>query len=114
MTSTLPAVGAPVVTGLDELLALHGNSSFREFLRAPALSLGLFAVGPGHADSQEPHKHDEVYVVAAGRATLIIDGVGTAVSAGSIAYVPAGVPHRFVDVIGNLRAFVMFAPPEPT
>lgn len=113
MTSAFPAVGAPVVTDLDELLAAHGGSSYREFLRVPALSLGLFAVGSGHSDSQAPHAQDEVYVVAAGRATLIIDGVETVVSAGSIAYVPAGVPHRFVEVSGDLRVYVMFAPPEP-
>lgn len=114
MTSALPAVCAAAVTDLDELLAAHGSSSYREFLRVPALSLGLFAVGPGHTDSQEPHKQDEVYVVAAGQATLVIDGAGTAVSAGSIAYVPAGLPHRFTDVSGDFSVYVMFAPPEPT
>lgn len=114
MTFSLPAVSAPVVTDLDELLAAHGSSGYREFLRVPALSLGLFAVGPGHTDSQEPHEQDEVYVVAAGKATLAIDGARTAVSAGSIVYVPARVPHRFVDVSGDLRVFVMFAPPGPT
>jgi mannose-6-phosphate isomerase-like protein (cupin superfamily) len=114
MTSALPDVGAPVVTDLDELVAAHGSSSYREFLRVPALSLGLFAVGPVHTDSQEPHEQDEVNVVVGGQATLVIEGVGTAVSAGSVAYVPAGVPHRFVDVSGDLRVYVMFAPPEPT
>jgi mannose-6-phosphate isomerase-like protein (cupin superfamily) len=114
MTSALPSVTASVVSGLDELVAAHDSSSYREFLRVPALSLGLFAVGPGHTDSQEPHEQDEVYVVAAGQATLVIDGAGTTVSAGSIAYVPAGTPHRFVDVSGDLRVYVMFAPPEPT
>ncbi len=108
------ALTTPLVTGLEELLAKQGSSSYREFLRVPALSLGLFAVGPGHSDSQQPHQQDEVYVVAAGHATLIIDGTGTAMSAGSIAYVPAGVPHRFVDVSGDLRVYVVFAPPEPT
>ncbi|MGI8535350.1 MAG: hypothetical protein ACR2K2_02430 [Mycobacteriales bacterium] len=55
------------VAGLDELLAEHGPASYREVLRVPALSLGLFAAAPGHDDVQSPHKVDEVYVVVAGR-----------------------------------------------
>ncbi len=93
-------------------MAEHGSSRYREFLQVPALSLGLFAVGPEHSDSQEPHQQDEVYVVAAGRATLVVAGAEKAVGPGSIAYVPAGVPHRFVNVSENLRVYVMFAPPE--
>lgn len=103
----------PLVTGLDELLAEHGARTYRELLRVPALSLGLFAVGPGHDDGQDPHASDEVYVVTAGRATLVVDGVPTPVGPGSLAYVPAGVPHRFADVTEDLRVYVVFAPPEP-
>lgn len=105
------APSQPLVESLDELLAKHGSASYREFLRVPALSLGLFAVGPGHGDSQEPHQQDEVYVVA-GRATLLGDGVENLVSAGAIAYVPEGVPHRFLNVSEDLRVYVVFAPPE--
>jgi quercetin dioxygenase-like cupin family protein len=31
---------------------------------------------------------------------------------GSVAFVPAGVAHRFVDITSELRAAAMFAPPE--
>lgn len=75
----------------------------------PALSLGLFAAPAGHVDTQEPHEQDEVYVVLAGSAVLDVDGQRTAVTAGSVAYVPARVPHRFVDVTGDLRVVVVFA-----
>lgn len=101
------------VTDLDALLLSHGGSTYREVLRVPALSLGLFAVGPGRDDSQDPHRSDEVYVVVAGRATLVVDGVETEVAAGSLAYLPAGVAHRFVDVSEDLRVYVVFAPAEP-
>ena len=103
----------PLVTDFTRLLDEHGSATYRELLRVPALSLGLFAVGPGHADTQAPHQRDEVYVVAAGRATLVVDEVEHRVSAGTIAYVPAGVPHRFVEVTEDLRVYVVFAPPEP-
>ena len=101
------------VRGLDELLAGQDGATYREVLRVPALSLGLFAVAPGHVDTQSPHEVDEVYVVVAGRAVIEVDGVRTPVRAGSVAYVPPHVPHRFVDVSEDLRVVVVFAPPEP-
>ena len=106
-------MSAARVAGPAELLAEHGDATYREVLRVPALSLGLFVAAPGHVDLQSPHAADEVYVVVAGRAALEVDGVRTPVEAGSVAYVPPGVPHRFVDVTEDLRVVVVFAPPEP-
>ena len=103
---------APRVAGLAELLDEHGDATYREVLRVPALSLGLFAAPPGHQDTQTRHAVDEVYVVVAGRAVLDVDGVRPPVHAGSVAYVPPHVPHRFVDVSQDLRVIVVFAPPE--
>ena len=108
----MPDARQALVTHVDGLVAEHGSTRYTEFLRVPALSLGLFAVGAGHEDTQSPHRQDEVYVVVAGRATLVVDGVGAEVSAGSAAYVPAGVLHRFEDVSEDLRVYVVFAPPE--
>jgi mannose-6-phosphate isomerase-like protein (cupin superfamily) len=106
-------VSSPRVAGLPELLAEHGDAAYREVLRVPALSVGLFTAAPGHVDVQFPHSVDEVYVVVAGRAVLEVDGVRTPVETGSAAYVPPHVPHRFVDVTEDLRVVVVFAPPGP-
>lgn len=100
----------PLVTDLAALLTAQDAATYREFLRVPALSLGLFAVGQGHVDTQTPHRQDEVYVVLDGAAVLEVAGERTPVSAGSVAYVPALVPHRFVDVTVDLRVVVVFAP----
>ena len=101
------------VAGVPELLAEHGDAAYREVLRVPALSVGLFTAAPGHVDVQLPHSVDEVYVVVAGRAVLEVDGVRTPVETGSVAHVPPHVPHRFVDVTEDLRVVVVFAPPGP-
>lgn len=106
-------MNAPWVTGLTELLGDHGDATYREVLRVPALSLGLFAAAPGHDDVQSPHEVDEVYVVVAGRAVLEVDSVRTPVETGSVAHVPPHVPTRFVDVTEDLRVVVVFAPPGP-
>ena len=102
----------PVVTGLDALLAAHGDATYRELVRVPSMSVGLFAVPAAHEDTQSPHEQDEVYVVLEGSAVLEVDGRRSAVSAGSVAYVPARVPHRFVDISTDLRVVVVFAPAE--
>ena len=102
-----------MVTTVDELLADQGDEAYREFLRVPEMSLGLFAAAPGHVDTQQPHHEDEVYLVVAGRAVLEISGARTAVAAGSIAYLPAGAPHRFLDITEDLRVVAVFVPPGP-
>lgn len=106
----MSAVG--LVTSVDALMAEQAGASYREALRVPALSLGLFAVGPGHVDTQGVHTRDEVYVVVSGRASFSLDGEVAAVGPGSVLHVPPGVPHRFSDVTGDLRVVVVFAPPE--
>jgi mannose-6-phosphate isomerase-like protein (cupin superfamily) len=111
--STSSSSERPLVTTVDTLVADQGGQAYREFLRVPAMSVGLFAVGPGHVDTQQPHEQDEIYLVLAGRAVLDIAGIRTPVAAGSIAYLPAGEPHRFVDIAEDLRVVAVFAPPGP-
>lgn len=107
------SAAGPLVTDLAALLDVHDGATYREVLRVPALSLGLFAVGPGHVDDQGVHDVDEVYVVLAGRAQFEVDGRRTAVHAGSVLYVPRGTAHRFTGISEDLRVVVVFAPPEP-
>lgn len=101
----------PLVTDVAALLAEQGGASYRQLLTVPALSRGLFAVPAGHDDTQSPHEQDEVYVVVSGSAVLEVDGERMPVGAGSMAYVPARVPHRFVGIADDLRVAVVFSPP---
>ena len=107
-----PSEPPALVTDLSALLSDQGGVTYRQFLTGPALSVGLFAAPDGHVDTQQPHRQDEVYVVLAGAAVLDVDGVRTPVTAGSVAYVPAQVPHRFEDISGDLHVVVVFAPPH--
>src|SRR3954449_11903515 len=83
-----------------------------EHVRSDALSVGTYSIRGGGADLQDPHTEDEVYVVVSGRAYLEAGGARVPVAAGSTLYVPAGEPHRFVDVTEDLVVVVVFAPPE--
>ena len=51
-----------------------------------------------------------MYYVASGRATLTIRDEVIAVSPGSVAFVAAGVEHRFGDISENLEVLVFWSP----
>jgi len=99
---------------LDDLRAAQeaGGRLYHEFLRAPSMSAGLYRLPAGGTDPQSPHREDELYLVVAGRATLVVADERRAVGPGSAAFVAAGVPHRFVDITEDLEVYVVFAPPE--
>jgi mannose-6-phosphate isomerase-like protein (cupin superfamily) len=85
---------------------------YREFLRVPALSLGVYRHGVGEDVSQKPHTEDEVYYVIDGEGKVSIDGAEHAVRAGSVVYVPARVSHHFHSVTRDLLVLVFFSPAE--
>ena len=80
-------------------------------LNSKDLSLGTYSIPAGGVDDQEPHTEDEVYVVQAGRATLVTASGTVPVGPGSVIFVPAGETHRFTDVTEDLALVVVFAPP---
>jgi mannose-6-phosphate isomerase-like protein (cupin superfamily) len=99
---------------LEELAKQQADQAgpYYEFLRRPAVSMGLYVLPAGGQDLQHPHGADEVYVVVSGRATLQVEGENRDVRAGTVVSVDQGVAHHFVDVTEDLQVLVVFAPPE--
>jgi mannose-6-phosphate isomerase-like protein (cupin superfamily) len=85
---------------------------YREFLRVPSMSAGLYVLSPGAADPQRPHHEDEMYYVVRGRARFQAGDEDTEVYAGSTLFVAAEVEHRFHDITEELAVLVFFAPAE--
>ena len=85
---------------------------YEEFLRVPAMSMGLYVLEAGAADPQSPHSEDEAYIVMAGRAVIDVDGEDRPVGPGSVVFVAAQVPHRFHSISRRLEVLVVFAPAE--
>jgi len=85
---------------------------YREFLRIPALSAGVYVLAAGATDPQKPHKEDEVYFVVRGRAKMLVAGEEQIVKAGTVIFVPANAEHRFFDISEELEVLVFFAPAE--
>lgn len=73
------------------------------------MEAGIYRLAPGASDGQEAHARDELYVILQGTATLEVDGTQQAVSPGSMAWVRAGVRHRFSGFADGLRVLVIFA-----
>lgn len=93
----------------------HRNESgklYREFLRVPSLSAGLYVLPAGATDLQRPHHEDEMYYVVRGRARFRAGDSDQEISAGSVLFVAAEVDHRFYDITEELAALVFFAPAE--
>ena len=85
---------------------------YREFLRVPAMSGGLYVLAAGATDLQRPHHEDEMYYVIRGRARFQAGNEDKEVLAGSVLFVAAEVEHRFYDITEELAALVFFAPAE--
>ena len=67
---------------------------------------------PPNPNRQAPHERDEVYVVVRGRGFLVHDGKRDPVEAGDLAFVGAGIEHRFEDFTGDLAVWVVFFGPQ--
>jgi mannose-6-phosphate isomerase-like protein (cupin superfamily) len=96
---------------IDVARAAQGQG-YREFLRVPDLSAGLYVLEAGATDPQSPHTEDELYYVVSGRAMVTVGDERRAVTRGSLIFVPASVPHRFGDIVERLELLVVFGPAE--
>jgi mannose-6-phosphate isomerase-like protein (cupin superfamily) len=74
------------------------------------LSVKLYA--PRGADTQTPHRRDEVYVVVRGEGWFINGPTRHRFGTGDLLFVPAGVEHRFEESTEDLAVWVVFYGPD--
>ena len=86
---------------------------YREFLRVPALSCGIYSLPAGAQDLQSPHDEDEVYFVVRGRGRLRVAGKERSIGPGSILYVQATAEHSFFEIEEDITLLVFFASGGP-
>lgn len=96
---------------IDRQRAQNGQF-YREFLRVPAMSAGMYVLSAGSIDPQSPHHQDELYYVVRGRGRFRAGDEDTEISAGSLLFVAAEVEHKFYDIEEELSVLVFFAPAE--
>ncbi len=88
------------------------QNMYTEFLRQPDISAGLYTLAAGATDTQSPHTEDEIYVVLAGSAKIKIAEQVFLARTGDTIFVPANVPHKFFDIVEELKLIVVFGPAE--
>lgn len=88
------------------------EQSYREFLRVPAMSAGIYRLKKGEEDKQTPHTEDEIYFVMEGEAKMLVGENNFEVKQGSVIYVEANLVHRFHHITQDLTVLVLFAPAE--
>jgi len=88
------------------------NKLYREFLKVPDLSMGVYVLPAGGTDPQSPHTEDEVYYVVSGRAKIMVAEEDRDLQAGSIVYVAKNLAHHFHSIEEELTVLVFFAPSE--
>jgi mannose-6-phosphate isomerase-like protein (cupin superfamily) len=86
---------------------------YREFLRKPTLSCGIYSLPAGSNDLQAPHDEDEVYLVISGRARVRVAGEEQTLGRGSLLFVPASAEHSFCEIEEDLTLLVFFATGGP-
>ncbi len=100
---------------MQEIETQRGSGApYREFLRRPSLSCGVYSLKAGANDLQAPHDEDEVYYVVAGKARIRVGEEEQVLGPGSILYVPASAQHSFCEIEEDLTLLVFFASGGPT
>ncbi len=103
---------SPSVFGFADALAKleAGGARAHYMLRHGSMRVGLYA--PVERDEQQPHRQDELYIVAAGGGGFMKEGVVTPFKQGDVIFVEAGAIHRFQDFSPDFVAWVVFWGPE--
>jgi mannose-6-phosphate isomerase-like protein (cupin superfamily) len=99
------------LTIANALSALQQHATIYHVLfRHGTLEVGFYR--PGGPDRQRPHDRDEVYVVASGTATFLLDGTRQPLETGETVFAAAGAEHRFEDMSADFSTWVFFYGPQ--
>ena len=72
----------------------------------------LFTLKDGGCSPRHAHPWPHINYILGGRGVLFADGKETALSEGSITYVPSGTEHQFVSSSDEDFAFICIVPVE--
>lgn len=95
-------------------LAMRNDAFRREVITGPHSQVVLMTIQPGGEIGEEVHDDvDQTLVFVDGEGSAILDDATSPVRAGSLAFVPAGTKHNFVNTgPAPLRLYTVYAPPE--
>jgi len=100
------------IVQIADLLQRLGDKRYREFLRVPAMSAGIYVLPASATDKQTPHRQDEIYYVVRGDAKMRLGRDERPVKQGDVIFVEKNLEHHFFDIAEELVLLVIFAPAE--
>lgn len=96
-----------------EAIALANDDFRRVLYTARNCQVVVMALQPDEDIGAEVHELDQFFRVQAGSGEAVLDGVRTAIHAGSVVVVPAGARHDLVNTGQQpLKLFTIYAPPN--
>jgi len=112
-------VNAPLRVTVDELASRIPGPAAARWPQGERFAVG-FTHGsmrvelydPGPVDTQQPHARDELYIIVSGHGSFERGDARVPFNPHDVLFVPAGVPHRFIDYSPDFRAWVVFYGPE--
>lgn len=93
------------VVGVTKRIVIGPEDGYDGFFR-------VFTVQPGGKSPYHSHPWFHANYILEGQGALVIDGVETALKAGSVAFVPGGKTHNFVNKGGGVFKFICLVPKE--
>ena len=87
-------------------LAEEKDSLFVTMLQHGNMRVEYYA--PLNEDLQQPHKQDELYIIASGTTDFFRDGETISCKKGDVLFVPALMEHRFINFSGDFATWVIF------
>lgn len=85
---------------------VQSGQEFKRLLDVNKLSVEIYK--PNLVDRQQPHDRDEFYLIISGSGIFELDGETTQFQQGDFLYVPAFVPHRFIEFSADFITWVFF------
>lgn len=96
-----------------EAIALANDDFRRVLYTARNCQVVVMALQPDEDIGAEVHELDQFFRVQAGSGEAVLDGVRTAIHAGSVVVVPAGARHNLVNTGQQpLKLLTIYAPPN--
>jgi len=94
----------------NEKLLEDNEFPFVVVMKHGSMAIEYFA--PVKADTQTPHKQDEIYVVIKGDGFFFRDEERVSCKKGDVLFVPAGMEHRFENFSDDFATWVIFYGPD--
>lgn len=89
-----------------EALKKEQDKPFTVLMKNGSMSIEYFV--PKNIDTQQPHKQDEIYVIASGSSQFFRNGEVMDCNKGDVLFVSANMEHRFMNFTDDFGTWVIF------